>query len=435
MLKPIKSSMICAAVLTALVVGCAGHEESDADASESEVVVGVADLSNKVAVYPDRLEFDADVVGQIERRGLLAKIDASKKQVGAEPVYFVGNRQSDALDEDGSVKAGVRNGAGYLRRAVSWRKGEGGVLVVMTEAATLAEAIEEVKKNGFVGLEAKALQPLANSDVTDFDKGNFEKTLTHVFGPNANGLAPLDFSGKELFSKRLLLGGQAKLVLSRGRLEIKPVLDAQISIKNFAPQKTKVTLATEVQGEIEITASSDGAFDVQNGSTLFSKSFGAAVSGVPLTLSVDVRWKCGVGMSGASVASVGATAKGRVSGGAEFEGGRFKGLFEQPTFELARLGPTFKANANVNGECHLVSELGVQLFDTVGPNATVDLYTKVAARASAGTSNGLSASVKAGVEARVGGSLRPFGVKIGQISTPPLVSEKEVFNGPVPLGN
>jgi hypothetical protein len=405
--------------ILALVTLAACGTSDDAQSGESEVVVGLGDLSNKVFVHPDSLEFDADVVASLEKNGVLSRM-------GKEPVYFVGNRQSDALAADGSIKANARNPSGYLRRALSWKPGDGGTLVVTTEPASFADAVEEIKRTGFVGLKPQAGE-------NDGAPGNWDKTVHHAF----DTIDVIDLSGKELWSKPLLRGGTARLVLTKGRIAVHPTLDAHIVIENFKPKEGQAVLSTTVDGELEVEARADGYFELANQSgKIFSKSWGGATAGgVPLTLSIDVNWSCKAAVDGRAVASVGGTASGTLRAGASYQGNQLSGILDKPTYELGRLGPTVNSNISFAGECHLEAELGVQLFDTAGPQASADIYAVGTANAhTAQLAGEANANLKAGVELRVGGSLRPFGVKIADIELPAYRYEKELFNGSITIG-
>lgn len=419
-----------------LLAACASEQGEKQSVAADEVVVGLGDeLANKVTVFADRLEFDPAVGNTFAEVGLLKKIDAK-----SESVYLVGNRQKDCLEADGSIKAGARNPRGYLRKATGYQRVAGGAFIVTTEPATMADAVEEVKKNGMLDvgaakIGASSVRPLTETiGPGDTGLGNWDRTWNHTFG-SADGFTAVDLSGKSLFSKKLLSGGEASLKLTKGKIQIKPTVDARILIQGFVPQNGKAILTADVDGEIEFEAKADGAFDLSRGDVLFSKSWGGTTAGVPLTLGLDIRYECGIGFSGNALATIGATAKGGIRAGGEYDGTTMRGILDKPTYEFNRLGPKVDADAIVQGACHLVSEISVQLFDAAGPQATVDLYAKINADARGSETSGVAkATLAAGVEASVGGSLRPFGVKIADIKAPPFTFEKELFNGQVSIG-
>lgn len=421
-----------------LVAACATVGDAGSETGDDEVVVGLPNLSNQVAVHPDRLEFDADVLAKLERRGVLAKIEkyaSAADKAAVEPVYFVGERQADALDADGAIKPDARNPAGYLRRAVSWEKKPDGVVVVKTEPATLAEAIEEIKKNGFLDLNPDSVSALDNNNGENTDRGfgNADRRWRTTLGPET-GFKPIDLSGRELWNKSLLSGGNAKVVLKTGRITIKPTLDVHLAVKRFIPKNAEATITTDVDAELEFEAMADGAFDLSHGDTLLKRSVGTQFKKLPLTVALEVKYDCGVAATGRAVASAGATAKGTLRAGAAVEGLRVRGILDNASYEISPLGPRLDSKVHVAGACHLMAEVTMQVFDAVGPKVTTDLYTILDADGTnAQASAKGNATLKAGVEASVGGALRPFGFKLADINAAPFKFEK-VFSGAFDVG-
>jgi hypothetical protein len=429
-----------AAVLLPVVTGCATAADEGPETTEGEVVVGLPSLANQVAVQPDRLEFDPGALGALERHGVLAKIDtyaSAADKSAAEPVYLVGERQADALGEDGAIKPDARNPAGYLRRAVSWEKRADGVVVVKTEPATLSEAIEEIKKNGFLGEDDPAgvsIQGNTDGENTASGFGNADRHWQTTLGPEA-GFAPIDLSGRELWSKSFLSGGNAKLALKTARINIKPTVDVHLVTKRFIPKNAEATITTDLGAQLEFEASTSAAFDVSQSNTLLKKSIGTHLKKLPLTVGLEVKYACEVAASGPSVASTGVTANGRVRAGAAVEGRHIKGILDTPTYNLGFVRPKLDAKVQVAGACHLVTELTMQVFDAAGPTATADVYAILDANGTATNTGAVAAAkVKVGVEASVGGGLRPFGIKLANINVPPYKLEKEIFNGQIGLG-
>jgi hypothetical protein len=428
-----RSALLSTLLVATLAVGCTAQSDEGGSTS-SDIVVS---LSNQVAVFDDHLEFDAPAAQRLRDSGVLGRIEAyAKNPSSAEPVFLVGNRSSDALAADGSIKADARNPKGYLRRALSFTSGKGGTLVVTTQPATLAEAIEDVKKNGFTTLGTRSIRPLDEGDSEmNFAAGDFEQTLSHAFGSDGGDSFDFDLSGKELWKKKLFSGGEAKVVLKRGKLSFKPMLDAKISIRHFSPQDSNAILSTSVVGELEFEASADGAYEFNRGDSLLNKSWGTVVGGVPLTLSVALNWKCGLGVSASGTASVGATANGALRAGAAYEGGQVKGILDPPTYSFERLGPTVDAKFDLNGRCDVIADFTVQLFDAAGPEASVDLYAQLGAHGTADNDGAhASATFDVGVDATVGGTLSPFGVKIADITMPPAHYEKRLYEGELNIG-
>jgi hypothetical protein len=397
---------------------CATETSSSGD--DVDLTIDTSQLEDHVTVRPDSLEFDPAVVPLLDR--------LHKTAEQGEPIYYVGGRGKTALERDGRIKSDARNPSGYLRRAVGFEHRDDGVLVVRTVPATLAEAIEDVKKSG---LASPTLAPRAES-AAPAGTGDHDVTIHRAFGQNGTDRIALDFAGTELFKRKLLLGGEAKVVIKRGSIELKPVVDAAFSIRGFVPDKAEAILTTDVSGELEIEASGQGAFEVSTSKPLFGAAFGGTVSGLPVTLRLDVGSSCSLGVSGAAVATAGMTAKGNLRVGGTLAGSGLTPIFDKPTYSFEPIGPALNANLNVGGNCHLIATLSMQLFDVAGPQGKVDVYADLQARGTATTTSArASGSLKAGVEASVGGSLRPFGVSLGSIDAPPFKLEREIFSGSI----
>lgn len=430
--------LLLGTLVAAMSIGCATNADSDAETGEEqEIVVGLNDLPNRVSVLDGRLEFDAEVIPSLEKGGILAKLEKyaaapDKNAKGVEAVYFVGDRESDALEPNGMVKLGVRNPKGYLRRGLSFTKAASGKLVVLTEPATFAEALED--QNGFLSLSLRdgagdGIRTQAEGDVTDFTKGNFTKTLEHVF----DEITPIEILDKEIFQKKMLIGnGEAKLTLKRAKISIKPRLDAHFVIEGFKAREASAFLTTVVEGDLDIVAKADGVFKLApKTDTLFSRSWGVMVGNVPLTLSVDVSSQCEFDFSARANMTVGAHAFGNFHLGGQLENGNLRGVLDKPEYRFERRGPTADANAELTGACHLITNVGLQFFDVAGPDGEADVFAKVVGHASGATGQGVSgdANLVAGVKLSAGGSLRPFGVRLGDINVPAATFQKELFNG------
>jgi hypothetical protein len=421
-----------------LVAGCAADGDSSATNDENEIVIGLDDLADRVTVLPDRLVFDASVQPALERLGLLDKVtafEAASDKTAAEPVLFVGRRQKGATAADGTIAEGARNPSGYLRRGVHWSKAADGTIVVKTEQATMAEAVEEMKRNGFVNLTGPKAQAFGDNGediATGF--GSTDRTWRVPIGP-AGGIVPIDLSGRELASRALASGGKAKIVLKTGKITLRPVATAHLVVKTFIPQMAEATIAADVDGAVEFEATGDGGFDFTKEATLFKRSWGRDVGGLPLTLAVEVGYSCQVATSGRTQANAGATAKGALRAGAAFEGLSLRGILDRPTYEFGRIGPTVDSSVIAKGVCHLTSKLALQLFDAAGPEGLVDLAATLDADASQAQLGGKGkARLIASVDAQAGGTLQPFGFKLADIKLGPFHSERQVFDGEITVG-
>jgi hypothetical protein len=450
------------AALISILAGCASADADTASGAD-DIVVGVTDLNNRVTVNPDSLEFDATVLPQLQPH--LAKIDAyvaAADKSTAEPVFLIGDRQSDAKSADGSIKDGIRNPLGYLRRAVGYTTAANGNIVVQTEEATIAEASDDIFKGNVAGIVTKGLKvlddtpdpnggdddddstapppppPKATAAPPNNSSGAGGHTWSYQFG-GADGFTPIDLSGKVLGQQKILGAGTAKVVLTKGKVDIRPKIDATLVTEGIKPKSGQAVITTAVVGDIQVDATADGSFNLQKGDTLYSKQFGGTLTGavgagLPLTMQVDVKYECDLGSSGKVHAMIGGHAEGQLTAGASFEGVSLSPIFPPPTYDLSPVGPQLDVNATVEGECHLVCSVALQVFDAAGPNASVDLYAKAEIKGSEqNESTTGTGSLTVGVQATVGGQLKPFGFTIATIKTDPLVFEK-TFTDTVKIG-
>jgi len=432
-------TLVGAFLASVCFVGCAADGATAATSDDNEIVVALGDLADRVKVEPERLVFDANVAPSLDRLGLLAKIaayDAAADKSTAEPVFLVGRRQTGATAADGSIQEDARNPNGYLRRGVRWSTGSDGSIVVMTEPATMAEAVEEMKKNGLVKLSGPTTQAFGdNGEDSDDGFGNTNRKWRVPLGP-ANGIVPIDLSGRELWSRQLAAGGKARVVLKSGKITLRPVANASLLVQRFVPQSAEATITADVDGAIEFEATGDGGFDFTKEATLFKRSWGREVGGLPLTLAVEVGYTCQVATSGRTLANAGATAKGTLRAGVAAQGLSIRGILDRPTYSFERFGPRVDTNVNVQGVCHLVSKVALQVFDASGPEAVVDLAATLNADASqaqlGGTAN---ARLTASVDARVTGALQPFGFKLAEVNLGPFRAQRDVWNGNIQIGS
>lgn len=412
--------------LSLLVVACAADDE--VGGSTADVVAQGSVLDNKVAVFPDRLEFDADARKELEGSGVLDKIRA-----GSEPVYLVGRPQADALDVDGSIKKTARNPSGYLRRAVSFASGARGGVVIKTEPASMADAVEEMKKVGILDLDdpnAKSANGENSTSRLDALKGNTEKTWRTQIGP-PGGYVPVDESNKVLVRQDGVV-----LNLIKGRVSITPTVEVHLRTEHFQPKEVTAAVTAAVSGDLAIRGDASGDSHLDEGGVLFPKqSFGASLKGLPLTIDIEVKWRCDLAATSKSVFTFGATTTGTVRGGLSWDGNT-KGILEETKpYTFGRVGPTTDSATKAGGNCHLTSTINMQVFDAAGPTVVADQYANVDFDAAKAKATGAAhATLAAGIEATVTGSLKPFGFKLAEINVRPYRNEKELFNQDLAIG-
>jgi hypothetical protein len=434
-LMKLPAFMLAASLATALAA-CSDDAVTDQKRlTTNHVVVGIDDFADKVKVNDDSLVFDADVAQQL--KPYLDKLDAwaaADDKSAVEPVFLVGNRQSDAKGADGAIKEDSRNPSGYLRRALSWSANGDGTITVKTKHATIAEASSEIFAGRTANIKTSSLGILTDSatdtSASSTSDDSTPKSWSYTFGGD-DGLKAIDLSGTTLVEK-----GGSKLSLSKATLNIKPTIDAELLMSGKTPKSGKAVITTDVTGEIQIDTAAEAGFDVNEGKEIFNKQFaGMFVGGVPVTLRLEVKWQCGIGTGGKVHAMMGAKASGHLVAGAQFEGTSLTPIFPEPTYDLEKTGPSFDASVSVHGGCHLISTLALLIFDAAGPDASLDVYADANATVKDDTSSGseLDTTLKYGVQATVGGQLAPFGYQIAEVHATPLTFEQS-YTGSVPVG-
>jgi len=100
--------------------------------------------------------------------------------------------------------------------------------------------------------------------------------------------------------------------------------------------------------------------------------------------------------------------------------------------QFAPIAPTVTSSAIVEASCTVTVSSHVQLFDTGGPSAQAAAFVKLNANGqTSGTSGSGKATIVGGIDASAGGTLAPFGVTLGTISTPVFHKEWTIFDQPV----
>jgi hypothetical protein len=418
--------LLASVLFVPLLVACGSDEAVSSDGSE--VVAGIGDLADRVTVQDDQLEFDPGVFEKLESNGIMAKLDAyvaAADKSTAEPVIFVGNRRSDALDSDGTIRTDSRNGLGYLRKAVSYERASDGRLIVKTEKSDIIEAAKELQRSGFLNITDGPSAGVGTSSV---------HALADTAPPTTKSLdktfafAAFDKSNVTLFSlKDKKTSAELTVKLKTVNLAIKPRFRATFEAGESAPKKGSVYISGQVDGQIEIEATAGGELNLDTGGDFPSlPAIGGLVEGVPVSLSVDLKWKCGFSAGGKATASIGAKATGTLNRvGAEWDGTSITPVLEAPTYGFDAIGPTLQANAKLGGSCHLIPTVRAQLFDVIGPFASIDLWTKVDVSVAtvgdtSGDTNPGTASLFAGGDLILGGGLRPFGFDVFSFSLDPI---------------
>jgi hypothetical protein len=386
-------------------LGCATPDDEDSGMATGQIVAGTEKIADHVKVFADRLEFDSTGARMLKEQGLLEKVKAyaaadDDDKEGVEPVIFLGGRNSTALNSAGRVDLASPNPLGYLRRALSYSTGANGGLIVKTAPSNLDEARSELAKNGFLELKPEAIRPLtaepsddgATTDIDrDFTFDAINTSATLVDWKNANG--------------------ESAKVVAKPKLTIKPHLKASIA----AGQSVKsgsLYISGEIDGSVELDIDVSGALTVEKTGKLLDKPLlmGATIGPVPVSVSVDLGWKCGLDLSAHAKLSTGITATGTMSPtGADWNGAAVNTTSGDPSYTFTPIGPTFDFAAKADVNCHIIPNIAVSVFDVAGPVAIVDLWAKVEVK---DAHPDVEADLYAGGSVTLGGGLQPFGYSI-----------------------
>lgn len=436
----------------ATLAGCASSDGASPATGTNDIVVQSV-WNDQVKVEADRLVFPKEARGTADLSTALEKLthyvgaynaaitnapmngatndaEADDYAVNAlrttsklDPVYFFGGRQSNALNEDGSVKEGLNNPIGYLRRGVAWSEGANGEIIVQTKPASLAEAHSE--------LEARGLMTNVQHSAAEGEDDNWAWGEVYPFT-----IADVDLS-KSLYKHKIGASlGNVEVGFVDSHLKLTGNVDAGVSGRWISPRQARGILNLNLEGQLVLEGKFDGGFGMSSGDiSLFHKAFDiASIGGFPLTLNFDIVGKCDMATNGKIVARGGEKVVGGMSGGAKYErdGEGFQTVWEPNWPQFAPIAPTVTSNAIVEAGCVLTVSSHIQLFDTGGPTAQAGAFVNLTAN---GQTADLTAKARAkivgGIDASAGGTLAPFGVTLGSISTDPFHREWTIFDQPI----
>jgi hypothetical protein len=437
--------------MTSVAFSCAAADLSSTDeASDAAALIGDQQgWAEHVNVRAGRLTFKREVAQRTAFQNALNRItiyqrthddlakmassqlDASELetwiadrlgQAGVQPVYLVGARQSDALLPSGLVRKDVPNPNGYLRRAVAFSNGDNGDVEVVTVPATIFEAHAELRQLGFAEFSDLPVQDVPDDGSSDQWSWNKQYPFT---------LANIDLS-TVLYQREIGAGiGNVTIGLKDSYFTVDGSLDAGAAGRWASPREAHAILAVNAAGQIVLDGLFDGAFGASSGKIeLYQQSFNiASFGGFPLTLDFGVVANCDVAANGQADAQAGISLTGSLTAGGTYHKGQgFKAVWQPQWPKTTLVGPTVTSNARVDGKCSVTTQAVIQLFDAAGPEATAGGFVKLDANAQNGSGR---AKVIGGIDATLGGSLRPFGIKLATISTTPFHKEWTLFDAPI----
>ncbi len=445
-----KSCALGSLALVSILAGCAADTSAPSESTADALVS--TDWSDNVEVQADRLVFSAELRRDAAFVQLLTKIahyqsvygpavrsapsnlasDVERAdwathnllEEGVEPVFLIGKRQANAVGPDGSIRAGVKNPNGYLRRATGVSDGPNGEVVVLTSQATLAEANHELERAGMMNVRRTRVD--GHDDHWEWGQ-QYPFTISHI-----------DLS-KVLYQKTFGAGlGTIRVGFKDSYLTVRGNLDAQVAGRWVSPRRAHAVLTTELDGQLVLDGNFDSAFGTSTGDIdLYEKSFDITeIGGFPLTLDFEVTGTCDLAANGRVNASAGVRLDGSLRAGGTYlrdEGG-FAGVWEPTWPAFTRVGPSLSSQARVEGTCTITATARAHVFDALGPEASASAYLRIEANGStSGAAGQARAKVFGGVDSRIGGTLRPFGVELANLSGTPFREEWLLFDQPVTL--
>lgn len=404
------------------LVACAGEGTGSDTASASNDIVGQV-LGNTAKVAPKTLTFPKSAINQVLRDRITQyqeAIAAGKKRADVDNVILVGDRQSDATNPDGSLREGLDNPYGFLRRALSFRD-HGDETIIDTEDATLEDALV----------------------VKEFDDGEVIQIGSGDAKPQAGGLRPqglgdigrpVDFkipvlnitekNRKEIFRK-----GQAFVRINSANVTIDTTIDvhAKIGLRGLSAAHAFVEAQVNSALEVEIGGGPDlkGTKEMD----LFSSSWPVgAIGPIPMTLTLNTFIGCELGVEGTVgvTSKMGASVHMRAGGTYERDSG-MKTEFQSPSFDPTFERPEVEADARAFTKCYVRPRIAILFAGMVGPFVAPQGYVRLDA---AVIPPPLAATLKAGAAVSVGGELSILGHEIGKLETKafPIGSEKVLWS-------
>jgi len=400
---------LAASVIAAVAAatGCATPAEGDgAETGNDEIVAHV--LSDKVEVRADSLVFPKDVFPKALRGKIDGFVAAKAAGTQAEPVILVADRQKDAIDETGALKADIGNPYGYIRRALSYRD-EGERTVVTTEIASIEEAFQELDENGTIEIGAK---PTSAGGLRPQAQKTFKATIPVV-----------NLNNRTIFEKSGLL-----VRIKTGKIVLDTNVDLGVNVSFFRLKEAHVVVDADVRSELELEAVL-GGIDTTFDQTVFQGRWPIGSLGpIPITAGVTASVECN--LKGQANASATAGARADIKGikaGVRYE--RDKGvdaIGDKGDFIPEIIPPrlNFQPSATAQVRCLLKPTIDVRLWDVAGPNVTPALVARLDVSTPPPT-----AVLHGGVDVLVGGTLQVFGKELGKVEKSVWSFEKELWRG------
>jgi hypothetical protein len=382
-----------------LFVGCAEEAPPSSAKTADEADVVAKDLSDAAEVFEDRLVFPADLIDDRLRRKIAAYAEALEEgnEDEVEKVILVGDRESDAVLEDGTVDDGSPNPQGFMRRALSLEE-DGDEVIIWTEPASLEEVFTELDENGEIDIGAEP------SDGPPSGGAQARETI------QVPTIPLVDISGLEIYRN-----GDDYIRLPSAYVHLDLALDVGVEVKRLRLEQTHVIVSGDIESELQVEASiydTPPSLGIPISKEIFVAKYPLPPLGpVPMTIALRLSVGCTISGGGFNVIG-GAGTNVHFTGGVEYtrKGGvkevgsaTHDPYFVDPSGEILE-------HHQVTTRCSVEPRIEVLFYDVAGPMVKAEAYADFRFSTAPDT-----LSLAVGLEGKMGGTLRVFGHKIGDL--------------------
>jgi hypothetical protein len=388
------------------LAACSTEGEANIEEGEGEIVANV--LANTAKVEDDRLIFPREMFPQQLRDRITSyvkEIDDGKKKEEIENVILVSDRQQNATDASGRIREGLGNPYGYLRRALSFRD-EGDKTIVMTEDATLEDAVKEIDASETIEIGARD-----DNEKPGAVKEQLSKKLSFT-------IPAVNVHDKDIWRK-----GPAFIRIKSGEMKIKTTIDLGVNIHLLkGVTHAHAIISAGLESELILEAGGEAGFSAQPTMDVFGPMSWpvGSIGPVPVTLTLKASVVCDASVEGRFVTNGGIRANVDAQAGISYDrGSGVKPTFEQPRFMPSLVMPKVETSVNGHAQCGLRPELSLLLAGMAGPFVASTGYARVNVDV---VPPPMKTNLHAGVTVDVGGKLSVFGKDLGK------VVEKQVYS-------
>ncbi len=401
--------------LLGLVMACSEPPPSDAVTSDATDVVA-RDLSDAAEVFDDRLVFPSALIDARLRQKIAAyeRAAATGDEAEAEPVILVGDREGGAVKSDGTLDEGSTNPQGFMRRALSLEQ-DGDSVVIRTEPASLEEVFTELDANGSIDIGA---EPEGEGPPGKEAQGSKQIEVPTI---------PLiDLSGVEIYRK-----GNDYVRLSSAYVHLDLALDVGVQVSGLRLQETHVVVSGDVDTELQVEASLLNVPPVVGlpieKEILVAKYPLPPLGPVPMTIALRVSVGCTLSGGGFHVTGGVGTSM-HFTGGVEYsrEGGVVPvGSASHEPYVIEPEGDLFESK-QITTRCSLDPRIEVLFYDVAGPIVKAQAFGDFRFDTSPA-----QLSLDVGVTGALGGTLRVFGFRVGELSATVFDQHARVWSAPL----